>query len=274
MEWTAAIVAKEQQQFDNIVARLAKAGLNIRYHYCSGSDALAQLMFACHIDVILYSPDIPGAASPHREVAELLLVADRKQCPVCFISRSENCKLVQSGLIPTDSHFLHLEQDPQTLQDILVATVSSNQPPVSEVSRLPLTIHPEKGSVCNPTTFCHWLEQEISHSALTGRPFSVLLLAPQQGDPGSGNDPLWQELSARLSNQIRSSDLLCYLAGTGLLLLLPETSTEVAVKLATRIHVQNSTIPGYNAAQIAVTRVETAKLLHQLGCAIMAKDLP
>ncbi len=255
MEWTAAIVAKQQQQFTDIVETLEKTGLNMRYHHCPDSDTLDQLLLLHHMDVILYAQEPAQAPRPHRDIARILLIADRKGCPVCFISNTE--EPAQAGLIPVDSIYLNLGQDPQEIQNRLVHAVSSYSPPAAQSLKVPLSSHPNRGSVYTETTFKQLLEHELAHSTLTGHPLSILLIAPA----GDNTSQLWQELSISVGSQIRSSDLLCHVPGRGLLLLLPATPQQLAEKLAVRIHSQHSELPGYKTAQFAVTLLEGHQLL-------------
>ncbi len=259
MQWTAAIVTSQHEHFAEIVATLAKTELNIRYHHCSAHAELEQLLLT-HVDLILYAPDLPTPGSPYRQVAELLLLADQKHCPVCFISNSAHTELVQSGLIPADSHHLDLGQPPQLVQNQLVTTVSSYRPAIAEPSRVPRSQEHRKNQGCEPPIFEHLLDQETSRAALTGRPFAILHIT--SGD--NQQSPLWQELTSRISHEIRSSDTLCYYAGIGLLLLLPETSSELAEKLAVRLHAHNSAIPGYDNAPLAVTPITLEQLQRLL----------
>ena len=262
MEWTAAVVAKQPQQFEDIVEKLEKTGLNMRYHHCSDSDALDQLLLLHHMDVILYAQVPAHAPSPHRDIARILLIADRKGCPVCFISNTK--EPVQAGLIPADSIYLHLGQDPQEIQNRLVTAVSSYSPPVAQSLKVPLTSHPNRGSIYTETTFKQLLEHELTHSTLTGHPLSILLIAPVETSTPSANNhnaQLWQELSTSIGSQIRSSDLLCHVPGHGLLLLLPATPRQLAEKLAKRIHSQHSELPGYKRAQFTVNLLEGHQLL-------------
>ncbi len=271
MEWSAAIIAEQQTAYDKIAARLEQAGMTRDHYHCPDIRTLDELLQQSRIDIIFR--DLTSATGlPRQGIAELLSLAGRRTCPVCFVSDSGGQELVTGGLIPANSAVI----DPAADDDLLCARLSdlmAGHRTAAGEPQAPGGFPSEQSPVvCDRFTFGKLLSQESARSRLTGRPFAMLLIKPSGSDrdvvPGS-HEPFWQEVARSIHLEIRGSDLMCHLRGIGFVLLLPETSADMTEGLAERIRSRVTSLPGYPGIRFEispVTETLTRQLLEPGSC--------
>ncbi|HEY5674709.1 MAG TPA: diguanylate cyclase [Malonomonas sp.] len=235
----AAIIVAEAAEERRAIAQFLKpTELFAQIHFCGTSEEVEFLLENSAVDIIfcdLYSQG--QQALPL--TATLVAAAGRYNLPLIFCSHLDPAELSQLGVIPAAAHCLNYESSPaaaaallsQLLQDKTSARASAT---LRSVERL---IDSSSG-IYNRFYFDVILDQELSRSKLTGRPFSLLLIDAEQEQLSAfeGNWPkLFPSVALTVKEQIRTSDLLCRIEKKRLALLLPETSKPNAERVVDRI---------------------------------------
>lgn len=267
MEWSAAIVAGRRKSYEEIAARLMQTGMTRCCYHCPDLQALDQLLSKVRIDLVC--GDLTSASDGTGPwVAELLSRADERNCAVCFISGGAAPEPVAAGLIPADSACLDLSADSGQLGAGLMDIMTARRPGSRTVSSLGggQSLQ-QSGRICDRFTFGRLLGKESSRSRLTGRPFAMLLVKPSRSDASASRTgghpaPLWLEMARGIRQEIRGSDLMCHLQGTGFVLLLPETSAAMSECLATRIRSRITALAGHSGIELEISTA-TEPLVRQ-----------
>lgn len=263
MEWSTAIVTGQLRSYEEIAAKLKQTGMTSCSYHCPDLQALAQLFRKARVDLIFAyltsASDLPG-----QWVAELLSLADDRNCAVCFISSTAARDLVEAGRIPAGSACLDLSADPHwfrsKLMEIMAARETGSMPVSPLLGGQPLQ---QSGQLCDRFTFGKLLSKESSRSRLTGRPFAMLLVKPSRSDgsaagPGGHHEPSWREVARSIRQEIRGSDLMCHLQGTGFVLLLPETSAAMTEHLSERIRSRITGLAGCSGIKVEINTATEA----------------
>jgi diguanylate cyclase (GGDEF)-like protein len=234
----AAIIVAEAAEERRAIAQFLKpTELFAQIYFCGTSGEVEFLLENSAVDIVfcdLYSQGketLPITAT-------LVAVAGRYQLPLVFCSHLDPAELSQLGVIPAEAHCLNYDSSPaiaaallrQLLQDVTSARASAT---LRSVEKL---IDSSSG-IYNRFYFDVILDQELSRSKLTGRPFSLLLIDAAQEEMAQESSwlKLFPAVTLTIKEQIRTSDLLCRIEKKRLALLLPETSRANAGRVIDRI---------------------------------------
>jgi PleD family two-component response regulator len=234
----AIIVAGTAEERRAIAQFLKPTDLFAQIHFCGSGQEVEFLLENSAADILFCD-----VYSQRNEVlpvtATLVAIADRYGLPLVFCSHLDPVELSQLGVIPADAHCLNYESSPATAAALLTQLLQD--PPTEKVN--PAVGSSKKlidtsSGIYNRFYFDVLLDQELSRSKLTGRPFSLLLIE-EKVETKPNLDENWSGLlpsvTLAIKEQVRTSDLLCRIEKQRLALLLPETSTLHAERVIARI---------------------------------------
>ena len=233
----AIVVATAAEDRRNIAQLIKPTELFEQVHFCSSVQEARFLLEHGHIDILCCDAYNPGNNST-RMNSGLIKLASEYDKQLVFFSSFEPDELTMLGILPKESHCLSYETGSSTVLSLLKSRLSDEPAVVSERSRENKLIDQNSG-VYNRFYFDAFLDQELSRSKLTGRPFSLLLIEPkhsQSEQTGNGSGGVLPSIAMNIKNQIRTSDLLCRIETSRLALLLPETTSFNAKRVIQRIH--------------------------------------
>ena len=243
----AIIVAEAAEERRAIAQFLIPSKLFEQIHFCGTSQEVDFLLENSCIDLIfcdVYSQrkeTLPFTAS-------LIEIAETHNLQLVFCSHLNPDELAQLGVIPNGAHCLSYESSPATAVALLNHLLSE-QPTAAKTSatRSVEKLIDSSSGIYNRYYFDAILGQELSRAKLTGRPFSLLLIAPEQNHKSAedafGTD-LLPAIALTIKEQIRAADLLCRIEPRRLALLLPETSSANAKRVIQRIQCQVRNLAG------------------------------
>lgn len=234
---SAIIVAPAAEERRAIAQFLKPTELFAQIHFCGTSKEVDFLLTNSSIDIIFCDISAPKEDLPF--TASLIEIANQHTLQLVFFSHIDPAELTQLGSIPTGAHCLNYQSSPATaaaLLNHLLHEESLNSSPA--IDTLDENLIDSSSGVYNRFYFDTVLDQELSRSKLTGRPFSLLLIEPESNEQ-STLDANWTALlpsvTLTIKEQIRTSDLLCRIEKQRLALLLPETTSLNAERVSDRI---------------------------------------
>lgn len=231
MPKSAIIFAPEERRRQRLAQRISDLQLFDQLYFCATPEELNRLVKNTSADLICCELESPTEKMP--PWADLIR---RGFCRVlCLTDEKSDIRL----RLPTGSCYV----------DNRIAAVSLKEVVKSQLEA-PLQSPPPAGTGINEQVaaehkvysrfyFDTFLGKELSRSALTGRPVSLLVLEPQLTQRHQQDEQLLEPFLVRVTRaikgQIRSSDLLCRYQRQRLAILLPETPCERAAELLERI---------------------------------------
>lgn len=238
MSKSAIVVATAAEERRSIAQLIKPTELFAQVHFCSSFQEARFLMEHSHIDILFCDACTPGNESL-RLTAGLVKLADDYQSRLVFFSHLDPDELLMLGIIPSGSHCLNYETSASTIASLLKRLLNrATTAGPEKLSRQEDKLIDRNSGVYNRFYFDAFLDQELSRSKLTGRPFSLLLIEPSAAKPqakNSGWGGLLPSIALTIKNQIRTSDLLCRIETKRLALLLPETTSINAKRVRQRI---------------------------------------
>lgn len=241
MNRTALIVAEAAGERRAIAQFLKPTELFEQIHFCGSHAEVDFLLEHSRIDMICCDVR-PREKDALNRSSALAGHAKRQAIPLIFFSCFDPIELPLLGIIPADSHCLNYDSSISTasvlLRRLLTDDNPDRQPPQHSGSDKLIDMN---SGIYNRFYFDAILDQEISRSKLTGRPFSLLLIEPETSPQSLGRKALrtWNSLlpsvALTIKTQVRTSDLLCRLEKKRLALLLPETSFNNAEQVVNRL---------------------------------------
>jgi diguanylate cyclase (GGDEF)-like protein len=235
---SAVIVAKAAEERRSIAQQIKPTELFSRIHFCSNAQDVRFLFKNTAVDILLCDVETSGHEAL-RSTAELANLASEHMAQMIFFSHHDPVELPLLGVIPPGSHCLSYDSSPAITTDLL-SRLLNREPATSYLAR---TTPEEKlidknSGIYNRFYFDAFLDQELSRTKLTGRPFSLLLIEPselEQQEKNAGWGAVLPSIALAIKNQIRTSDLLCRIEIKRLALLLPETTNLNARHVRQRI---------------------------------------
>jgi len=236
MSRSAVIVAVSAEERRTIAQLIKPTELFRQVHFCSNLQEARFLLEHSPVAILFSDACSPGQQSL-RLTAGLNKLAEEFQCQLVFFSHLDADELTLLGVLPHASQCLGYDLSHSTIASFLKRLLSQQQAVPARGGNTDQLIDRSSG-VYNRFYFDAFLDQELSRSKLTGRPFSLLLIEPaeQREAPRSqGWAGLLPSIAVAIKNQIRTSDLLCRIETRRLALLLPETTGSNAKRVMLRI---------------------------------------
>lgn len=236
----AIIIADRAEERRNIAQLLKPSDLFSQIYFCSNEQEMSFLLQKSSINLICCDVS-PRGKTTQNVTAQLLELAKQNRLQLLFFSHYEPFDLVQLGVIPADCHCLSYEASPTTTLALLNHLLAEFDTTAAETSASSEELSHNGSDIHNKFYFDAILDQELSRSKLTGRPFSLLLIEPQTTEQQLSRraaeawNSLLPSLATTIKSQIRTSDLLCRLEHKRLALLLPETTSNNAERVRSRI---------------------------------------
>ncbi len=231
MHKTAVIYSCPPQRHREFAQRLCRLDLFAEILTCDDLATLENYLAEKRVDTVFH-PLTATPAEAIKLIAELISLARKHASRICFLTREAEEKLFASGRLPQHSCCLNPEAD----DALILATLqdrAQSAPVAPDSSPAP------DPPACNHYTFGKFLAQEISRSALTGRPFALLLIEPAPAHACGKNVTAWEncrpELARIIGREIRSCDIFSHFQSVGFLILLPETLPEMSELVFARI---------------------------------------
>lgn len=235
---SAIIVAEAAEERRAIAQFLKPTELFNQIHFCGTGEEVDFLLENSNIDCIFCD-----VYAQHKEArpfaARLVEVADSYRLQLVFFSHLDPAELSQLGVLPAGAQCLNYQASPASATALLSHLLrESPTAKGATAKKLSDNLIDHSSGIYNRFYFDALLDQELSRSKLTGRPFSLLLIEPQSHER-STLDASWSALSPSVTltikEQIRASDLLCRIEKKRLALLLPETTSSNAERVIKRI---------------------------------------
>lgn len=243
---SAIIVAEAAEQRRSIAQLIKPTDLFTRIHFCGSSQDVKFLLKNTSVDMLLCDVYSPGKEAL-KDTAELTNLAVEHQAQLVFFSQLDPVELPLLGILPTGSHCLSYNSSIAMVSSLIKRLLSDAANPAhTKKTRKVDRLIDQNSGIYNRFYFDAFLDQELSRSKLTGRPFSLLLIEPQTEDTvkSSGWGNLLPSVALSIKTQIRTSDLLCRIEKKRLALLLPETSSSNAERVMHRIqHKTQEVVP-------------------------------
>lgn len=235
MQNTAIIIAEAAGE-RRTIAQLVKPSGHFEQIYFSSTCAEVEFLLKnARIDIVLHDFR-PPEKSTLKLAEELGALTQARRIPLVFCSPLDPVELSQLGIIPPDSHCLSYETKPAAAA-LLLKRLLPSEAEEQPKQQHPGTLIDKSSGVYNRFYFDAILDQEISRSKLTGRPFSLLLIEPN--NPPAPKGRAWSSVLPSvvmtIKAQVRTSDLLCRVEQKRFALLLPETSTNNAERVVGRL---------------------------------------
>lgn len=235
---SAIIVAEAAEESRAIAHFLKPTELFSQIHFCGTSKEVDFLLENSNIDFI-FCAVYAQQKKVLPFIARLVAITDKHQLKLVFFSHLDPVELAQLGVIPAGMHCLSYQSPPSTATALLNHLLRDKPAaPATTPRSLIENLIDHSSGVYNRFYFDAILDQELSRSKLTGRPFSLLLIEPQT-DKKATLETTWSMLfpsvTLTIKEQIRTSDLLCRIEKKRLALLLPETTTANAEQVIKRI---------------------------------------
>ncbi len=242
MKNSVAIVAEAAEERRTIAQLIKPTNQFEQVYFCCRQKEISFLLSNTRIDMILCDVRLTDKATV-RFAAELSKQAQEHGTPLIFFSALEPDELPLLGIVPGQSNCLSYHSAASLIADLvrrlLTAggkAVNSNQTIAAEGNLI------DSGSgLYNRFYFDAILEQEMSRSKLSGRPFSLLLIDIERPTVTLADVAImaWTaqlpSMAMAIKSQIRTSDMLCRIEKKRLALLLPETSNLHAERVMGRI---------------------------------------
>ncbi len=232
---SAIIVAETAEERRSIAQFLQPTGLFAHIHFCVSYKEVDFLLSNSQIDILFCD-----VHSQRKEslpfTARLMNIASKHRLQLVFFSHLDPVELTQLGVIPNGAHCLSYDSSPATALELLKRLLQQHPEETSALNERPVERLIDNGSgLYNRFYFDAILDQELSRSKLTGRPFSLLLIEPQLGENKLSLANLLPSVTLTIKTQIRTSDMLCRIEQKRLALLLPETTRLNAQRVINRI---------------------------------------
>lgn len=237
MPKSAIVIAASAEDRRSIAQVIKPTEIFSQVHFCSSLQETRFLLDNSLVEM-LFCDAYSSGGEALRFSAEITRLAEEYSSQVVFFSHLDPVELPLLGIIPEGSHCLSYESSsPITaalLERLLSDGATAREKKVGQGDKL---IDKNSG-VYNRFYFDVFLDQELSRSKLTGRPFSLLLIEPTKNEQPVESSSWGGSLSSvalTIKNQIRTSDLLCRIENKRLALLLPETTNMNAKRVMQRI---------------------------------------
>ena len=238
MSKSAIVVATAAEERRSIAQLIKPTELFTQVHFCSSLEEADFLLEHSQVDILFCDACTPGNESL-RLTAGLTKLAEKFDCQLVFFSYLDPDELPMLGIIPAGSHCLNYETSSSTISSLLKRLLQAKvQASQANGARQEDKLIDQNSGIYNRFYFDAFLDQELSRSKLTGRPFSLLLIEPSNTEAQSrtnGWSRLLPSIALTIKNQIRTSDLLCRIETKRLALLLPETTSSNASRVMQRI---------------------------------------
>lgn len=237
MTKSAVIVAEAAEERRSIAQLIKPTDIFSQIHFCSSPQEANFLFKNTSVDILLCSVYSPGKEAL-RSTAELSSLAREHEIQLVFCSALDPVELSLLGIIPAGSHCLSYDSSSSMAKDLFNRLLGNHSASDRRKSFPPADkLIDQNSGIYNRFYFDAFLDQELSRSKLTGRPFSLLLIEPQadKNNETSGWSNLLPSVALSIKTQIRTSDLLCRIEKKRLALLLPETSNSNAKQVMQRI---------------------------------------
>ena len=173
---SAIIVAEAAEESRAIAHFLKPTELFSQIHFCGTSKEVDFLLENSNIDCIFCA-----VYAQQKEVlpfiARLVAITGKHQLQLVFFSHLDPVELAQLGVIPAGMHSLSYQSPPSTATALLNRLLRENPAASATTPRsLIENLIDHSSGVYNRFYFDAILDQELSRSKLTGRPFSLLLI--------------------------------------------------------------------------------------------------
>lgn len=240
MNRSAIVVATSAEDRRAIAQSIKPAEFFDQVHFCSNLQETRFLLDNSLVDMLFC--DVCSSGSEALSFAtELTRLAADYDSQLVFFSHHDPVELPLLGVIPIDSDCLSYDSSLSTISGLLKRLLNRSGSARGRKTPSPEKLIDQNSGIYNRFYFDAFLDQELSRSKLTGRPFSLLLIESTAAAPPEtfgGQAGFLPSLALSIKNQIRTSDLLCRIENKRLALLLPETSTNNAKRVMQRIQVQ------------------------------------
>ncbi len=232
----SAIIFAEAAEERRAIGQLVKpTKLFSQIYFSSTVGEVDFLLESTAVDVVFCAVH-PASTASLQQVGKLAELTTTYRQPLVLCSALDPIELEQLGAVPARSTCLNYAaaRAAITLQLQQLLGCADNPP---GKDKAPGTLIDKATGVYNRFYFDRILDQEISRSKLTGRPFSLLLIEP--GQPPQADHNGWGRqlptLATAIRGQVRTSDLLCRVEQQRLALLMPETSSQNAQQVLGRL---------------------------------------
>lgn len=238
MNKSAIIVASAAEERRSIAKLLKPNGFFSAIHFSGTFEEVSFLLGNTHINILFCDVSVHENENL-KLTAKLAALAEEYGIELVFFSHLDPVELPLLGFIPANSHCLSYDSSPSSATALIKRLLDSGP-----TTTLPIHLPTDKklidqsSGIYSRFYFDTFLDQELSRSKLTGRPFSLLLIEPQALQPSTMNQAwgtLLPAMALAIKDQIRTSDLLCRIENTRLALVLPETTTINARRVIHRI---------------------------------------